>query len=130
MYPILNDTNFQNKSVHDKKQAVRRVILEHSIEEDQAQVIDRWLKTIIYSGPANEPNDQAVTAILLSMACVAEGTFEISLKGESGKPGLWTQPSDALSIADYFSHGSRVMIDLKGLSQKNIKTFLEFFPKG
>ena len=130
MCPILNDADSNNLSVHDKKQAARRAILEHSIEEDQAQVIDRWLKTIIYSGPANEPNDQAVTAILLFMACVAAGTFEISLKGESGKPGLWTQPSDVLSIADYLSHGSRVMIDLEGLSQENINTFLEYFPKG
>ncbi len=130
MCPIyLDDPTFKELPVSQKKQIARQVILDNPIAEDKAQIAERWLNTILHSGAAGEPHDLAVNMMLLSMAAIAEGKFEISYSGKSGKPSSWAKPSDALSVVDYVSHGSRVMFDLSDLSEANKTIFLSYFSK-
>ena len=113
--------------VRDKKQAARKLILERTIDEDRDAILDRWAKTFIHVGSEEHHEHQcAATMMMIAMAAVAKGDFQVSA---SGKNEDFEDPSPALCIADYLSHASRVMIDLRALSDKNRKRFLKYFNK-
>ncbi|MFZ4076938.1 MAG: hypothetical protein ACOYKA_03035 [Legionellaceae bacterium] len=115
-----------DSAVREKKQEARRTILERTIAQDQAAILERWARTFVHVGdtthPVHETHEAAVGLMMIAMAAVAQGRFEVSA---SGKNNTFTAPSHALCVADYVSHASRVMIDLKELSEENRKILSE-----
>lgn len=116
-------------SVKQQKQTARRKILEYTIEEDQDALLQRWAQTLIHvctdDHPADKTHLRAVRIMVVAMAAVAKGGFVTS---KSGQNDAFNSPANALCVADYLSHASRVMIDLSELSEKNKKLFLNQFP--
>ena len=106
--------------VKERKQMARREILERSIVDDQDFIIDRWAKTFTDVGEedhlAHEAHLRAVQFMMLTMAAVAQGDFEVSEMSSSDKKVHSHRPSNALFVADYLSHASRVTIDFSGLT--------------
>lgn len=117
-------------SVKEQKQTARRKILEYTIEEDQEALLERWAQTLIHVGTDDHSADKthlrAVLIMVLAMAAVAKGNF---LTSTSGQNDAFNSPANALCVADYLSHASRVMIDLSELSEKNKELFLNKFPR-
>ncbi|HHF7390033.1 TPA: LepB GTPase-activating domain-containing protein [Legionella anisa] len=62
----------------------------------------------------------------LLLACLACGDFGIH--PYLSKSSELQAPSDQLSIVDYISHASRVILDYQGLSEANKKELLTLFP--
>lgn len=92
-------------------------ILSCSIQEDQLAVAEQWAKTFVFNGHDNT----ATNMMRILMACVAKGDFMV--KNMLSKS--FETPSDVLTIADYLSHGSRIMIDYSQLSDAD--ELLEYF---
>lgn len=97
-------------------------ILSCSIDQDQVNVAQQWTKTFIY----NSKDDHAVNMTQLLLACLAYGDFGVH-PYLSKSPELQA-PSTLLSIVDYISHASRVILDYQGLSEANKEELLKFFP--
>ncbi|MCE0722881.1 MULTISPECIES: LepB GTPase-activating domain-containing protein [Legionella] len=97
-------------------------ILSCSIDQDQVNVAQQWAKTFIY----NSKDDHAVNMTQLLLACLACGDFGVH-PYLSKSPELQA-PSTHLSIVDYISHASRVILDYQELSEANKKELLDFFP--
>ncbi|MCL9682618.1 hypothetical protein [Legionella maioricensis] len=97
-------------------------IFKCTIDEDQHNVATQWAKTFIHN-----PIDLATGMTQLVMACVARGDFK-TRSYLSGSSEL-QDPSDQLTIADYLSHASRIIIDYNSLSEENAQELLSFFPE-
>ena len=126
----INDPEISKLLPEQKKILAEKRVLKNTIQQDQALITDRWANAIIHAGPEGEEHAQAINAMLLSFATIFHGQFEISTHGKSGACSDWERPNHVLSIVDYFSHGSRVMIDLNAVSEENRNYFLTHFPKG
>lgn len=98
-------------------------IAKSSIEEDQVRVATQWTKTFIY----NNPPDVATNMAQLVMACVGRGDFKI--RDFMSQTSELHAPSQHLSIADYLSHASRIIIDYNSLSDEHSKELLTYFPE-
>ncbi|WP_454785316.1 LepB GTPase-activating domain-containing protein [Legionella sp. WA2024007413] len=97
-------------------------ILSCAIEHDQAAVAEQWAKTFIY----NPKNDIAVNMTQLLLSCLASGDFKV--RPYLSKTSKLQAPSDQLTIADYLSHASRIILDYKGLTGANREELLNYFP--
>ncbi len=97
-------------------------IVKCSIEEDQLNVATQWAKTFVHN-----PMDLANNMAQLVMACVAMGDFKT--RSYMSNSSELQPPSDQLTIADYLSHASRIIIDYNSLSKGNAQELLSFFPE-
>ncbi|OEH45838.1 hypothetical protein lpari_03157 [Legionella parisiensis] len=97
-------------------------ILSCSIDQDQVNVAQQWANTFIH----NSKDDHAVNMTQLLLACLACGDFGVH--SYLSKSSELQAPSTQLSIVDYISHASRVILDYQGLSEANRKELLKFFP--
>lgn len=97
-------------------------ILSRSIAQDQAAVAKQWADTLIH----NSKDDTAVNMTQLLLACLARGDFK-TRAFLSKSPALQV-PSDKLSITDYISHASRIILDYQGLTETNRQELLSYFP--
>ena len=124
------DTDVGITHVKQQKEIAKRATLECTIEQDQRAIRDRWASTLIHVGredePAHKAHLRATQIMMVAMAAIAQGQFEVSISGENDAFG---PPSNALGVADYLSHASRVMIDLSELSDGHRDEFLKQFPK-
>ena len=93
-----------------------------SIEEDQLRVATQWTNTFIHN-PTNIANNMTQ----LVMACVGRGDFQI--RDFMANNSDLHAPSQHLTIADYLSHGSRIIIDYNSLSDKYAQELLSYFPE-
>ncbi|CEG57225.1 hypothetical protein [Legionella fallonii] len=98
-------------------------IVSSTIDQDQFNVATQWAKTFLHT----PDNDLASNMTQLLMACVAKGDFKT-------RPYMSTSselraPSDQLTIADYLSHASRIIIDYNFLSEVNTQELLSYFPE-
>lgn len=100
--------------------AKKREILASDIKQDQNNIATVWAKTFKH----NDPNDPATNMMRLQAACVAFGNFKTRDVGSAN----FKAPSNALTVVDYLSHGSRVILDYSQLSQANKESFLQYFP--
>ena len=100
---------------------VKQQILDRSIETDQHATASMWLNTFLHS----DPNDAGVNMFKLLLACLKEGDFQVRLVGATE----FTPPDYALTVTDYISHASRVILDYSALSPAHQNDFLTFFPK-
>lgn len=102
---------------------IQTTIVENSIADDQQLVIQQWYKTFKH----NPADDVATNMAKLMLACVAAGDFQTrSILHDN--PEL-AHPSHALTATDYISHASRIILDYRQLSGKNLAEFIEYFPK-
>ena len=92
------------------------------ISEDQLRVATQWSKTFVHN-----PSDLATAMTQLVMACVAKGDFRI--RDYMSESGELDAPSIHLTIADYLSHASRIIIDYHSLSEENALDLLSYFPE-
>ncbi|HHF7368084.1 TPA: LepB GTPase-activating domain-containing protein [Legionella bozemanae] len=97
-------------------------ILSCSIDQDQVNVAQQWANTFIH----NSKDDHAVNMTQLLLACLACGDFGV--RSYLSKSSELQAPSTQLSIVDYVSHASRVILDYQELSEANRKELLKFFP--
>jgi hypothetical protein len=93
-----------------------------SIEEDQFRVATQWAKTFIHN-----PMDLANNMTQLVMACVARGDFKI--RDYMSNTSELHAPSQQLTIADYLSHASRIIINYNSLSEEYAQELLSYFPE-
>src|SRR5580704_7903726 len=99
-------------------------ILSCTIDQDQREVATQWAKTFIHH---NLPNDIATNMTQLIMACVAQGDFKTG--AYLSRSNELQAPSDQLTIADYLSHASRIIINYNSLSLSNVQDLLGYFPE-
>ncbi|MCW8400597.1 LepB GTPase-activating domain-containing protein [Legionella sp. PATHC038] len=97
-------------------------ILSCTIDEDQMVVAKQWADTFIY----NSKDDVAVNMTQLLLACLACGDFKT--RSYLSKSSKLQAPSDQLTIADYVSHASRIILDYQELNGSNRKELLDYFP--
>lgn len=97
-------------------------IIKCSIDEDQLRVATQWTNTFIHNPP-----DTANNMAQLVMACVGRGDFKI--RDLMSPHTELHAPSQHLSIADYLSHASRIIIDYNLLSDEHIQDLLAYFPE-
>lgn len=98
-------------------------ILYSSIDQDQFAVATQWAKTFIH----NPTDDLATNMTQLLMACVARGDFKT--RSYLSKSSELQAPTDQLTIADYLSHASRIIIDYQSLSENKVQELLSYFPE-
>lgn len=98
---------------------LKKDILGASIEEDQERVAGMWADTFSY----NDDEDSATNIMRFLAACVMEGDFQT----RSSKDSDFGPPNNVLCVADYLSHGSRIILDAQELSRDNYKKFRSFF---
>ncbi|PWY55036.1 hypothetical protein DGG96_14090 [Legionella qingyii] len=97
-------------------------ILSCTIEQDQVAVAQQWANTFIY----NSKDDIAVNMTQLLLSCLASCDFKV--RPYLSKSPELQAPSDQLSIADYLSHASRIILDYQGLSGDSREELLSYFP--
>lgn len=97
-------------------------ILSCTIDQDQVVVAQQWADTFIH----NAKDDVAVNMTQLLLACLACGDF--MTRSYLSKSSKLQAPSDQLTIADYVSHASRIILDYQELSGTNKKELLNYFP--
>lgn len=100
-------------------------ILCASIEEDQNAVATQWANTFSF----NLIDDIGTQISQLLLACVAKGDFKTRPCFSEPSAPL-EAPYDGLTIADYLSHGSRIILDYQALSDQNRAQFLTYFSYG
>lgn len=100
---------------------IKQMIVASSIEQDQQRVASQWLNTFKY----NRHDDAATTMIKCLLACIAKGDFSISTA--ANQPNQTSRPSTVLSIVDYLSHASRIIIDYQQLSAEHQQQLLAIF---
>ena len=98
---------------------IKQEILQRSINVDQNAVATQWAATFV----ANGPDDTASNIAKLLISLIAQGGFMTRSDGSSDL----TAPNDTLTVVDYVSHASRVIIDYKGLSEPNRAELLSYF---
>ncbi|RUR12336.1 hypothetical protein [Legionella sp. km772] len=92
-----------------------------SIAEDQQRVATQWTKTFIHNPP-----DEGKHMAQLIMACLGRGDFKV--RDFMSNTSDLLPPSQHLTIADYLSHGSRIIIDYNSLSEVHVQELLAYFP--
>jgi hypothetical protein len=97
-------------------------IVASSIEQDQQTVASQWANTFLH----NDSNDVGTQIMQLLSACVAAGDFKTRSAFSSSVQ--LQAPNDQLTIADYLSHASRIILDYQGLSETHRKELLGYFP--
>ncbi|KTD02912.1 LepB GTPase-activating domain-containing protein [Fluoribacter gormanii] len=97
-------------------------ILSCTIEQDQVAVAEQWANTFIY----NSKDDIAVHMTQLLLSCLASGDFKV--RPYLSKSPELKAPSDQLSIADYLSHASRIILDYQDLTGDSREELLNYFP--
>ncbi|WP_133137350.1 hypothetical protein [Legionella rowbothamii] len=97
-------------------------IVASSIEQDQQTVANQWAKTFLH----NNPNDLGTQIMQLLGACVAAGDFKT--RSAFASSDELQAPNDQLTIADYLSHASRIILDHQGLSATHRAELLSYFP--
>ncbi|WP_241972266.1 LepB GTPase-activating domain-containing protein [Legionella cherrii] len=97
-------------------------ILSCTIDQDQMVVAKQWADTFIY----NAKDDVAINMTQFLLACLACGDFKT--RSYLSKSSNLQAPSDQLTIADYVSHASRVILDYQELNGTNRKELLNYFP--
>jgi len=101
-------------------------IIARTVEEDKLAVAEQWLNTFRYSKrDSDETNIAAIKIAELMFAAISVGDFKT--KSSLVSPQLMAPPT-TLSVVDYISHASRIVIDYKSLSSENLEKFLQFFP--
>ncbi len=98
-------------------------IIERSIEEDQKAIAYQWLSTFKH----NELDNAANCIAKLMLACVAKGEFKT--RSSLLSTNELSNPTDTLSVVDYLSHASRIILDYQGLSKEHKEELLAFFPQ-
>jgi len=98
---------------------VKSDIFTRSIAEDQEAVALQWAKTLAYG----KDNHSAISMAKLIIACVAMGNFQTRTNSDE----TWSAPFDQLTIADYQSHGSRIVLDYSKLDVRYKEDFLKTF---
>ena len=93
-----------------------------SIDEDQARVATQWAKTFIHNSDVISNN-----MTQLVMACVGRGDFKI--RDFMSNTTELHAPSQHLTITDYLSHASRIILDYNLLSAPYITELLAYFPE-
>lgn len=100
-----------------------------SIKADQEQVASQWAKTFYYNNHSEADdsfeNDTATQMMAILAGCVAKANFKI--KHHLSKDKHYQAPNKVLTVADYLSHGSRIMIDYHELSEENKQQLLAYF---
>ncbi|MFJ1267220.1 hypothetical protein ACD661_01475 [Legionella lytica] len=97
-------------------------IVASTIEQDQQTVASQWANTFLH----NNPNDVGTQIMQLLSACVAAGDFKTRSAFSSSNE--LQAPNDQLTIADYLSHASRIILDYEGLSEAYRAELLSYFP--
>ncbi len=97
-------------------------IVASSIEQDQQTVASQWANTFLH----NNPNDVGTQIMQLLSACVAMGDFKTRSAFSSSEK--LHAPNDQLTIADYLSHASRIILDYQELSETHRAELLSYFP--
>ncbi|CAM2950990.1 LepB protein [Legionella steigerwaltii] len=97
-------------------------ILSYTIDQDQVTVANQWADTFIY----NSKDDIAANMSQLLLACLACGDFKT--RTYLSRSSELQAPSDQLTIADYLSHASRIVLDYQELTETNRKELLNYFP--
>lgn len=100
---------------------IKGTIVSRTIEQDQEAVADIWAKTF-HHNQMNTPTE--ITRMV--MACIAGAQFEVRTDHDA----KFSAPANVLTIADYLSHASRIMIDFRELNATNRERFLNYFPVG
>lgn len=98
-------------------------IVTSSIDTDKSTVAWQWAKTFAY----NDNDDIATQMMKLVMASIACGDFKT--RSSLLEDSAFTDPNAVLTVADYLSHASRIIIDYQHLSAANKAEFLAFFPQ-
>lgn len=101
-----------------KTKKIKKEILSSSRQKDKERVARKWANTFFFN------NDAATAAARLLMSCVAKG--ELLVRDFSTT--VLQSPYAAFSIADYLSHGSRIVIDYRELSPEHRDELLRFIP--
>ncbi|BCA94441.1 hypothetical protein TUM19329_08020 [Legionella antarctica] len=97
-------------------------IVSSTIDQDQYDVAAQWAKTFLH----NSTDDVAIKMSQLVMACVAMGDFKT--RAYMSKSSELQAPSDQLTVADYLSHASRIILDYQDMSESNRAELLAYFP--
>jgi hypothetical protein len=102
---------------------VKQNILSRTIEEDQQAVINMWVKTFKH----NDEESEEIKIARLAFAMIACSDFKI--KHAFATEDRLVAPSTVLTLADYLSHASRIVIDYQALSQLHREELLAYFPR-
>ncbi|MDR3501995.1 MAG: hypothetical protein P4L79_05370 [Legionella sp.] len=97
-------------------------IVASTIEQDQQTVASQWANTFLH----NHPTDVGTQIMQLLSACVAAGDFKTRSAFSSSEE--LQAPNDQLTIADYLSHASRIILDYQELSETHRAELLSYFP--
>lgn len=97
-------------------------IVARTIEEDQFEVATQWANTF----SRNPQQDIGTQMMQLTAACVAAGDFKI--KPHLSNSNALQSPSDQLTVVDYLSHASRIILDYQELSVHLQRELLHYFP--
>ncbi|TAL59861.1 MAG: hypothetical protein EPN84_10495, partial [Legionella sp.] len=98
-------------------------ILSCTIDQDQFDVATQWSRTFLYNPSADVASNMAQ----IVMACIARGNFKT--RAYLSKTDDLQAPTQQLTIADYLSHGSRIIVDYKSLSPELVLELLSYFPE-
>ncbi|WP_156812311.1 hypothetical protein [Legionella tunisiensis] len=101
-----------------KRQKIKQDILSSTRQQDRERVARKLANTFFFN------NDAATDAARLLMSCVAKGAFLV----RDFSTTLLQSPYASFSIADYLSHGSRIVIDYHELSPEQRDEFLHLIP--
>lgn len=107
--------------MNDPLSSAIRSIWARSIDEDSQAVALCWAKTFVHT----KETDVAANMMRIVAACVAKGDFRV--RNALSADRSLTAPSDALTVADYLSHASRIILDLGELSEENRNALFELF---
>jgi hypothetical protein len=99
-------------------QDIKELICASTIQQDQERVSLQWANTFYYNR-----DDAATNMARMLVACVAKGDF----KTKNQFAAEFEVPSRHLTIADYVSHASRIIIDYQGLSAEHQSELLKCF---
>ncbi|MBX9703143.1 MAG: hypothetical protein K2X39_03220, partial [Silvanigrellaceae bacterium] len=96
---------------------IKQEIIASSRQEDRERIAQQWANTLLHN------NDRATEIAALLISCIAEGDFKV----RDYSTQQLTFPSSTYSHVDFMSHGSRIAVDYKELSDDNCKVFLTYF---
>lgn len=101
-----------------KTKKIKKEILSSSRQKDRERVARTWADTFFFN------NDTATDTARLLMSCVAKG--ELLVRDFSTT--VLQRPHTSFSVADYLSHGSRIIIDYQELGPVERDELLRLIP--